>query len=197
MNEVPSLEEIHVAFEERCDNRCKNCALSGSNCRVQYTYDILTGKRGLTDSIKNPEPKRPAWCKVGAWVTDACPDENEVNGIHMIAGLSEDGSVAHVKDGDGREYFANVVGLKPIHFRPYTFEEAKGLLGKVMKYQSRDGDTTICLIRDVLFNPSQPEREVMINHWEQEAFINAGATINGVPFGKPEIDKNALKGGQE
>lgn len=198
MNEVPSLKEIHVAFEERCDAECDECRFGeDSDCRMQFAYAVLTGKMKLTDSFRTDEPKHepetPAWCKEGQWVIDAYPDTNLRFGVFKITEIWD--GYATIERGE-RKCNCLVSGLKPVRFREYTFEEARKLLGKVMEYAVLDendvdiGRRAHELVTSVCSGDGDGP---LINCYSFRNFVKSNATIDGIPIGVPEIDEEALK----
>lgn len=205
MNEnAPSFEEIMTAWEMKCPGlSCKECKLSDPNsrysCRDRYVHAVLTGKMKLEDSFRKdepkPEPAVPAWCKIGQWVTYELPDEKEVTVVLKITRFFDgERDVVAVYDHGGRVTFTTgIETLKPVRFREYTFEEAKTLLGKVMEY-NEDGILPAAAIIGMV---SRDSSKVYYNGAPFEELQNWNATIDGIPVGVPEIDEEALEGGQE
>lgn len=138
------------------------------------------------------ENEVPAWCKVGQWVTESHPEHR----LGVIDGIFSDGRVwviwFHNADGfTGSNSLTKY--LKPVKFRPYTFEEAKKLVGKVMEYNEDGLLPAVAIIGMVTRDSSK----VYYNGATFDTLQDWDATIDGFPVGVPEVDEEALKGGQE
>lgn len=204
MNEtkVPSSDAvaINAGFNEHCNWGCEGCIYNHCNhmnlCIIQYTQDILTGKMKLSDSFHKekpkPEPEIPAWCKVGAWVTDAYPDENEVCCVLKITEILGEMVIAEgMRKGTTFKRPSN--GFKPVRFREPTIDEAKTFLGKVMEYNWEGRDPVATIITIVSLDSS----DIRYNGLSFEEMQDWNATINGIPIGVPEVDEELLKGGRK
>ena len=118
---------------------------------IEYEYEDNTVHLSYTDKhgISNPvweefheenfeAIKFPSWFKVGQWIgaTKDCRAIGEIVGV--------DGTVIEVDwivNGEpiGEQFdvtcATQVLSFVPVKFRPYTYKEAKGLLGKVMDFR--------------------------------------------------------------
>jgi hypothetical protein len=142
----------------------------------------------------------PAWCKVGQWVFH--------NGCHLVKiegfeTVSEDGSTSTTTYVVLRSYdthnelpFTRLLKqIQPVRFRGYSFEEAKGLLGKVMDYSCDNGPFSGRSEKSTLItNVSNGKYGILINgDFFRDLSERFNATINGIPIGVPVIDEEALK----
>lgn len=196
MDKVPSLEEIVATFSNRCREQnyteeklldaCAKCKMpsgAASFCVRHYIYAILTGEMKLTDSFKKeepkPEPELPAWCKIGQWVTGYNGHTLANHDVMKIEEVYEDGNIKLVNNG----WYVNVRhgDIAPVKFRPYTFEEAKSLLGKVMEWSYMSGTTCASLVFEVEENGAGVE----INGIKFCNLQRWNATIDGIPIGVP------------
>lgn len=135
------------------------------------------------------EAKHPKWCKVGQWVliNDTLCKIDEVNGDTYYPFT--------VKDVRGVCMFAHPRVMYPVRFRPYTYEEAKGLLGKAMEWCY---GTNINRCTSIINDIEENGMGVEVNGTKQEDLMtHFSATIDGVPIGVPVIDEEAMKGGQK
>jgi hypothetical protein len=134
------------------------------------------------------EAKLPKWCKVGAWVlmNNTLYKIVEVDSGHY--------NPLTVKDIHGGYSFAHPNIVCPVRFRPYTYGEAKGLLGQVMEteFNGTHGLHLISYVRDCAGH--HVEINGSPHSWLSERLH---ATIGGVPIGVPEIDTEAMKGGEK
>jgi hypothetical protein len=163
---------------------------------LRYIAGDMEVKRG---ALKKSNPlvgkmegvQMPTWCKEGAWVMDD-DDLTQINEIDhaYIWGKVADRDVTMMHPIDrARE-------LKPVRFRKYSFEEAKSLLGKVMEYKDK-GTSTNHSILICRVSKSEDFDTVLIHSCPLEDWQEMGATIGGVPIGVPEVDEDALKGGEK
>lgn len=206
-SDTPTVDEIFDCYNDKCaEQTCENCKLSlGSTsdstneCAIRYTVAVLTGEMELGDSFlkeePTPESNLPAWCKIGAWVAADYPSRN----LGMIDKDLGDGRVNvkwfHNVDGcTGSDVYARY--LKPVRFRPYTYEEAKKLVGKIMEYTNTDTKDRRChLITSAIgWTHDDGRTGVIFNHEPWFLLQKYKATIDGIPVGVPEIDEAALKG---
>jgi hypothetical protein len=130
----------------------------------------------------------PKWCKVGQWVMTEDGSVGEITGVNgKYLSILEPG-----EDDWGGIIYTRV---KPIRFRPYSYDEAKGLLGKVME-SSYNGYPESEIVTRV--SRTAPDGAIAINgthfDWLTKEY---NATIDGVPVGVPEVDEEALKGGEK
>lgn len=201
-SDVPPADEILDCYNEKCaEQTCDNCKLSlgtssdsTNECAIRYTIAILTGEMELGDSLRKepppPAPNLPSWCKPGAWVTNSCSNKDGVITPWRIEYIS--GNKAQIVNR-GLKPLVPVKDLKPVRFRPYTFEEAKGLIGKVMEHNEDGVLPAVALIGIVWLDGS----EVYYNSFSFKDLQSWNATIDGVPLGVPEIDEEALKGNEK
>ena len=209
------IKEIERAFYKQCDNysRCKVCKYIRAVCKISFTLDYLAEHGMLRNSEKsaekedNPaeknaeeptqETKLPAWCKVGQWVVSKA--ELKLHQSVVDCSLKQIDEV----DSDGHIFF-KTRGARisscwelyvPVCFRPYTYEEAKKLIGKVMEYTDKTAYSYTMLISRVSHNANGAD--VYIQSCRYTNWADSGATIDGVPIGVPEVDEEAQKGGEE
>jgi hypothetical protein len=211
-----------LLLEDRCEECRYNCRY---NCLTAYIYDVLTFRCDQRESFllqgdddedlrqqdwdewceqlkpapngencqtlqKSPLETLPAWCKEGQWVLMN-------NELYKIAEVNGDGGYPHIKikDALGRIVYGQPHAMCPVRFRAYSYEEAKGLLGKLMEYSHEDGGKRAAVIYNIGTNDG---RRVDVHGHRQEFLMNRfSATINGVPFGVPEVDEELLKGGEK
>lgn len=133
----------------------------------------------------------PKWCKKGQWVLMN-------NNLYKIVEVNGGDDVPlTVKDVHGGYSFGHHRLMCPVRFRAYTYEEAKGLLGKRLNAFKADDSCSI---------PSYERTEIItfILEGHETVYINGNsfkfwqvrhATIDGVPIGIPEVDEEALKEG--
>lgn len=156
-----------------------------------------SGRTFVTSQPKNKQanPELPKWFNVGQWV-------------YILNGLDEKENIGQIKGMASNNKFANVayiddIGYEhlrvcfidqvlPIRFRPYTLEEAKALIGKTMEYECNNGSGRFTeLITEV--NDAYDTKAPIINCKGQDCLKHYRATIDGVPVGVPEVDKEAMK----
>lgn len=159
-------------------------------------YDQL--KRGTDKPDANAKPSLPAWCKVGQWITISSEGLNKIVGlieyidgdgiatVSWYKGLTEEGrfNAVHCLAFGGREDFL------PVKFRPYAYEEAKKLIGKAITVED-DEANFVRLIESVKL--IKRSSTVLINYATFANWQSCNATIDGIPFGVPEVDYEALK----
>lgn len=204
-NEVPSLEEIIEAWESNCcEVSCEECKLHDENshfsCRDRYAHAVLAGKMKLSDSFREggpkPKPKLPMWCKEGAWVTTSLEGVVERDHLYQISRIEEEDGLLIISllEQNGGELFGFYAeDLNPVRFRSYNYEESKKLLGKVMEFKKDHG-----IYSTIIYEVSNRSGHVCINDWSQGFLLNEyEATIDGAPFGVPEIDEVLLRVGAE
>lgn len=190
-NEVPSVESVAADFKRFCEPQmgCQGCQIFDEDgeipCAVRFTHTIMCGGK-IAKPVKPAESKIPSWCKAGAWVTDG--DVTPYGSILVYCVEATIGNVAQVANY-GVTDRKPIPSLKPVKFRPYTFEEAKGLLGKVVEWSYASGTKCASLIHGV----EDDCIEVKINGVSYETWQRWGATIDGVPIGVPEIDEGGAE----
>lgn len=124
--------------------------------------------------IKRPA-KLPGWCKVGEWVW---LDPGKILGstgykkVKSTVGLGlnfTDGSCVYFSDR-----------IKQARLRPYNAEEMKALVGKPITML--DGAVCLCTVY------SKRYKSVILDsiHWDAQALLNSGYTIDNKPCGKFE-----------
>lgn len=153
-----------------------------------------------TTVAKTATVQLPKWCKEGQWVFYNGSLLGKIEGFETV---SEDGSTSTTTYVALRPYdkhneipFTRLLQqIQPVRFREYSFEEAKGLLGKVMDCSCDNGPFSgrtekSLLITDV----SNGKYGVLINgDFFRDLSELFNATINGIPIGVPVIDEEALK----
>ncbi len=131
----------------------------------------------------------PKWCKEGQWVMT---EDGKILKIDCITG-----DLVSVRIPNDLAYCTSTPDLtfKPIRFRGYSFEEARGLLGKVMDYSCDNGPFSGRTEKSLLITEvSNGKFGVLINgHYLRDLSELFNATINGIPIGVPVIDEEALK----
>jgi hypothetical protein len=205
------MSELCDAFKEMCQARdCEGCemeayAKEGVCCHAWIwkrlraetcgTMDVCPAAQKEAEAAAAPnespkakeEDKLPKWCKVGQWVLIN-------NTLCKISEVNDDPySPFTVKDVYGKCMFAHPRVICPVRFRSYTYEEAKGLLGKTMECE-RNGKHSAYLVTAVQEFSGHVEINGYPHSWLAEKF---NATIDGVPIGVPEVDVEAMKGGAE
>ena len=174
----------------------------------------LDDETKLPTSAKRPEEKTaeqvgedanatatlPAWCKEGQWVFYDGYLLGKIEGFEKV---SEDESappticaVLIKSYGPNGELLVTRLPKQiiPVKFRPYTYDEAVKLVGKVMEMQN--GDTRSSRLITVVSVPDG-STHASINGYSVEWLTNVSATIGGIPVGVPEVDEDALEGGTE
>lgn len=136
--------------------------------------NILRDKSVIED-CNQPETncsQLPDWCKVGEWVwTDG--------EYHKIIEVGKDWFRTSWGDNTGL-WGTNILHqFKQAHLRPYTAEEMKALVGKVIEW-----DEYLELVTKYNKNVAK----VYVDNWWADAkfLMNNGYTIDGAPCGKLE-----------
>lgn len=140
----------------------------------------------------------PKWCKKGQWVFYNGCLLARIEGFEKVDKYGSTPPTTYVllesydTDTTHGEPFPRLPKqIKPVKFRPYTFEEAKGLLGKTME-TSCDDAIEAELISKVYRDA--PSEEVTINGSRFDWLVKeCDATIDGVPIGVPEVDVAAME----
>lgn len=138
------------------------------------------GKSGKDINVPS---KLPKWVKVGQWVT-----RNDCFTVEQVTDIKEGEIAVGYAYGDEAEFYRV---FKPVRFRPYSYEEAKGLLGKVLKYNDK---------LELIVKVENREGEAFLNGCNQWWWSNLPAEpaeIDGLPIGVPEVDEEAMKEGEE
>ena len=193
--------DLMEQFNKMCGVRstCEGCPYEhcghDDECRAGFVFDYFMAngekcqnlqKSPLEETGKNEEPKLPSWCKVGTWVfntdRDLCKIVEE-RGEDVVIELAYTGLKMQMHHSR----------VKPARFRPYTFDEAMKLLCKTVLFTS-DKTPHASIIHDIRI---EDDEDVLINHYYQDSLMSYQATIDGIPFGVPEINKKAMKEDEE
>lgn len=197
---TPTLYEISQAHREICrKNRpfgCPACLLgrfvkNEHGCYGAFKYQVLTGKRNLDGTVvpeKDTTTKTfPMWCKAGAWALD------HEGALCQIVEVQDHRIFVHHPETKIGLRVLGIADLRPVRFRPYSYEEAKRLLGKVLEYRIFWGGGAYLFhcehVKSVVLHTDLP---AYINGQTQECLIRFRATIDGMPFGAPEVDEEAM-----
>jgi hypothetical protein len=192
-------------FKAYCGPReCKECPLSretSKDCRDLFARKMKAwaakqidgdklGFDGLACFLKregkdtNASTTLPKWCKKGQWVLMN-------NNLYKIVEVNGDPYYPlTVKNTHGECAFAHPRVMCPVRFRPYRYEEAAKLIGKVMEYEV---GSDRCRRITMITNVGEEDDDVCINLLSHEHWSNRNATIDGVPIGVPEVDEEAMK----
>jgi hypothetical protein len=203
------IAELGEEFIDMCKSRhCWNCEMKAfaPECACAHVWIMKRMKEEEVAQVRcnssekavaaapnespkaKEEAKLPKWCKVGAWVlmNNTLYKIVEVDSGHY--------NPLTVKDIHGGYSFAHPNIVYPVRFRPYTYVEAKGLLGKTMEYRDKTACSFVCnsmLISRVSFDPDSGE--VFIHSCRFSDWWDYEPTIDGVPIGVPEVDVEAMK----
>lgn len=178
------VDEGFLSIDENADTNLPKSAnwSEGRDINVPTTPPSATA-----DKMKAVQ--LPKWCKEGQWVMT---EDGKILKIDCITG-----DLVSVRIPNGLAYCTSTPDLtfKPIRFREYSFEEAKGLLGKVMDYSCDNGPFSGRSEKSTLItNVSNGKYGVLINgDFFRDLSEHFNATINGIPIGVPVIDEEALK----
>lgn len=141
---------------------------------------------------KYARPTFPEWVKEGAWVVSS----SDITGESFLGEIVEVCKEAfHVRICEKDLVFSyspeeSTCDVFPVRFEPYNYKQAKQLLGKVVEYKNGPR-SKIQIITNV--SKSECFEEVYINDLRFATLKEMGATIDGVPFGVPEIDFEACR----
>ena len=160
-------------------------------------YRIASGRLGAEEkavSVQEPvqkptRPSLPAWVKDWQWVMDGEGVIGQIFDVHRSRHIV---IVDYLREN--RRGFAEISSLKPVRFRPYSYEEAKELLGKTMEYTVKNACASVhysMLICNVSSNDNNGE--TFIHSCRFSDWVDCEATIDGVPIGVPEIDYEACR----
>lgn len=195
---TPTLYEISQAHREICrKNRpfgCPACLLgrfvkNEHGCYGAFKYQVLTGQRNLDGTVV-PEKDTttetfPMWCKAGAWALD------HEGALCQIVEVRDHRIFVHHHETKMGLRVLGIADLRPVRFRLPTLEEAYVLLGKVMDHGNR--------ARELIWQVEEDETESEDMAIERSLFINyqpaeelQHCTIDGMPFGVPEVDEEAM-----
>ena len=202
---MKTLEELIDGFNQMCTGMtcslCKyECFKNVDGCGVAYAFEQLVGTQpkhpATADKMKAVQ--LPAWCKVGQWVV--AKFDLEMNKrvkdcvLKRIAEVDSFGGIT-AKTLKGEREYGGWSEYLPIRFRPYRYDEAKGLLGKVMEYEEVLDNKYKCCV--MINSVSEDGVDVFINWCSHDSWTSYNATIDGMPIGVPEVDEEALKGGEK
>ena len=175
---------------------------------VGYAYETntvyfsYTDKNGVYTSEQEEfheenfvaDTESPSWLKVGQWI-GATKDCRAIGEIVSINGdiIEVDWIVNGKPVGEQFDVTCStqVLAFVPVKFRPYAFEEAVKLLGKVMeyevdkKYRYRTMITTVC-------ESGESCDGYCINLLSHNYWVRHNATIDGLPIGVPVVDEELL-----
>ena len=135
---------------------------------------------------RNSSTPVPRWLTVGAWVTPRCGMIPQ-----RVEEIYSDGIVS-VKNDSGETFIGCPSQFRPIRFRFPTLQEAYAWLGKVMAF--KDGRRELVYLVEengVEGDDMGTERMLFINGHPAECLELC--TIDGHPFGVPEVDEEAMK----
>lgn len=203
---TPTIVEVMKAAECHYEKECKYCAIKDEcekflktekyrDCMRMFLAGVIARKLNFDGTPvhgEKPEPAKPPlpkWCKVGQWVFDSC------NNLWIIDSIEE--YIVELRAYPGSPCsmsFAYRKGsIHPVRFRPYTYEEAKQLIGKVLDYGSARREL-VCVVEEnkVTGEDMGTERMLFINRQPAECLMFC--SIDGHPFGVPEVDEDAMKG---
>lgn len=161
----------------------------GTNNESSADTNLPTSaKRSVGEDINGPAILH-AWCKIGKLAMD------KDGVIWRIIDIYRDNVMVVIRNPqNGEVAVEQIKNIKPVRFRPYTYVEAKGLLGKTMEYRDKTECSFVCnsmLISRVSFNPDSSE--VFIHSCRFSDWWDNEATIDGIPIGVPEVDEEAMK----
>jgi hypothetical protein len=198
------LAELRIDFGAMCAAReCDGCEMRPfarrGICAYAWVWKKMKEEEARTKAAaasakpatadKMEAVQMPKWCKVGQWVMTEDGSVGEITGVN--------GKYLSILE-PGEDDWCGIIytRVKPIRFRPYSYEEAKSLLGKVMEFKDKGTpithSTLICRV-----SKSEDFDTVSIHSCPLEDWQELGATIGGVPIGVPMIDEEALKGGEK
>lgn len=163
---------------------CKKTAHIGEDINVPTTESA---------TYTNVGTHLPKWCKVGAWVEDK---QGNICKITRLAYTHKAVRVSIPKDGGRSIYFEGrlLEDIVPVKFRPYSYGEAKGLLGKTMEYTVKNACSSVhhsMLICKVSSNDNNGD--AFIHSCRFSDWVDYEATIDSVPIGIAEVDTEAMK----
>ena len=172
-----------------------------SNIRRELGIVSARERMYLAENFPNdakvaPEkPVRPAWIAACKWVVLRDGDSSvDFNTIGRISSVNEERGMFWVDWGDkssNREGFTFEFGAHnflPIRFREYTFDDAELLLGKRLEIVGHNYRRA-SIISTVVFNSGgvQVDGQTLGRFLKKQRV----ATVDGLPWGVPEVDKDA------
>lgn len=146
--------------------------------------------------VEPAKPVRPAWITACKWVVLRDGDHSvDFNTIGRISSVNDERGMFWVDWGDkasNREGFTFEFGKDnfwPIRFREYTFDDAELLLGKRLEIVGQNYRRA-SIISTVVFNSGgvQVDGQTLGRFLKKQRV----ATVDGLPWGVPEVDKDAL-----
>lgn len=166
---------------------------------VYFSYPLPNGDSTSVGEEFNEENfasviKGLSWFKVGQWIgaTKDCRTIGEIVG--MNGDIIE---VDWIANGEpvGEQFdvtcSTQVLAFVPVKFRPYAYEEAVKLLGKVMMYKPtilpRNEAAIVSRVAQYI-----GEEEVYIISLPFREWKEMNATIDGLPIGVPVVDEELL-----
>ncbi len=156
-----------------------------SECSCEPQCEFCTCKNGC----KNGK-KIPAWLKPGAYVVNKSAFEKGRGWVMRISDVNDTGRVTAWRCSKQEGYVGPYDVLAPVTFRPYSYPEARKLLGELIEYES---ETEVSVERIHRVQRFKESGGVSINSLSYDTWYGMGATINGAPIGVPVINEVALK----
>lgn len=139
-----------------------------------------------SNNDRNTSTPVPRWLTVGAWVTP------RYGMIPLRVEEIYSDRIVFAKNDSGATFIGCPSQLRPIRFRYPILQEAYEWLGKVMEF--KDGTRElICIVGEdeVTGEDLGTERMLFVNHKPAECLQSC--SIDGHPFGLPELDEDAMK----
>lgn len=133
---------------------------------------------------RNPSTPVPRWLTIGAWVTPTY-------GMFplQVEEIYQDGNV-FAKNDSGETFVGHFSHLRPLRFRLPTLQEAYSWLGKVMAFKDGRRELVYLVGEDEVTGEDMgTERMLFVNRKPAECLQSC--TIDGHPFGVPEVDTDA------
>ena len=137
------------------------------------------------EPAKPVRPAYPEWVKEGAWVI-ASSDITGERFLGEIVEVCKEAFHIHLREKEFVFSYSQeeTCYVSPVRFRPYTFDEAGKLIGKVLKYNDK---------LELIVKVEDRDGEAFLNGCNQWWWSNLHAEIDGLPFGVPEIDYEACR----
>lgn len=157
------------AFRKRHDEDC-----SSAVDRLCNIFGVQTAED------KPAKPTLPKWCEVGRWMMDYCGKILKI--VKVEGGLI----TIYSPEANLVKCVSDVSELSPVRFRPYTYNEVKRLFGKVIEYGSATRK-----FANLVDSVSSSCDEILVCGERFSTWQERGATIDGIPFGVPEVDEEA------
>ena len=205
---TPTIVEVMKAAEWHYEKECKYCAIKDEcekflktekyrDCMRMFLAGVIARKLNLDGTPihgEKPEPTKPAlpkWCIEGQWVTP----RTLMRPMRIIYIDPFSHKIDLEIGGDPTRFGAEVKDYLPIRFRYPTLQEAYSWLGKVMD-KGNGRRELICIVDEDEVTGSEDEalngKMLFINGCPAECL--QGYSIDGHPFGVPEVDEDAMKG---